>query len=134
MVTPAIFGATIASRAPSFSIALRNDASRPSSTPSVTNAATLRPFRVGSAFLTKLRLGEVKVDRLARRDDIIRRPFHAERGLDAGSERLSMIIRWPSMRLRTARVSTLPSSKANALMMWRCSGSDMERKNRRAWL
>jgi hypothetical protein len=46
----------------------------------------------------------------------------------------SMIIRCPSMRLRIAIVSTLPSSNAKALMMWRCSGSDIERKNSRAWL
>ena len=36
--------------------------------------------------------------------------------------------------VRMAGVSTLPSSKVNALTMWRCSGSVIERKNRRAWL
>jgi len=32
------------------------------------------------------------------------------------------------MRLRIATVSTLPSSKVKASMMWRCSGPDCERK------
>jgi hypothetical protein len=35
---------------------------------------------------------------------------------------------------RPDRISTLPSSNANALMMCRCSGSVIERKNCRAWL
>ena len=45
---------------------------------------------------------------------------------------LSMIMRCPSIRVRMETVSTLPSSNAKALMMCRCSGSDIERKNIRA--
>ena len=45
-----------------------------------------------------------------------------------------MIMRWPSIRVRIGTVSTLASSNANALTMWRCSGSASERKCIRAWL
>ena len=38
------------------------------------------------------------------------------------------------MRRRTATVATLLNSKVNALTMWRCSGSVIDRQKSAAWL
>ena len=124
-----ILGAISLSCAPSFWTARCSVATALASLESVTRTARVRPLMVLGALATRLSAGDGS---------------RSSRGWTAGAilsalptkfmpaaTRLprsgSIRLRWPSMRVRTAMVSTLLSSKASAPTMLACSGAVIER-------